>query len=176
MRQSVIKIGIDNFLDKIKFDKKYYETYNNVLNEKIDFTYDIFIYFILQVAYQNKFHGYFDELYVDIIKRKSDYIRELIINFKISFLGPPTTCDRFYKFFCFWRGMSDREIFFYRKLTIFELEKSIDNVFQLKNEANLKKFIEFCEIIYKSKMNEEFDSKIETKIKKKVSFKLSTKS
>lgn len=174
MRQSTIKIGIDNFLNKIKFDNEYFQIYNNVFNEKIDFTYEIFVYFILQAAYQNKFHGYFDELYVDIIKRKSDYIRELVNNFKIAFLGPPTNYDRFIKIFCLRGKPSEREIFFHRKLLLFELEKSFDNVFKLKNEVNQKAFIDFCEIIYQRKMNEDLDSKIQNKIKKKVSFKMST--
>jgi len=66
-------------------------------------------------------------------------------------------------------------IYFHRKLLIFKIEKSFDNVFQLKNEVNQKVFIDFCELMYKNKMNQDLDKKVQTKIKKKVSFNLSTK-
>ena len=70
MRQSVIKIGIDNFLNKIQFDEEYYSIYNNIFNETERISKERFIFLILQAAKHTKFNGYFDELYVDVIKRK----------------------------------------------------------------------------------------------------------
>jgi len=46
MRKSDIKIGINCFLDNIKFGKEYYQIYNNIFDEKMDFTYDIFVYYL----------------------------------------------------------------------------------------------------------------------------------
>lgn len=178
MRQSIIKVGVDNFLNTIKFNKEYHIIYNNVFNNRIDFTYEIFLYFILQAALQNKFNGYFDELYVDVFKRKSHYIKQLTNNFKTAYMGEPSNYDKFMKYFCFCikekQSDKEKEIYFYRSLSAyFDFDRTIDLFFELKNEEKQKKFIDFCEIIYKKKMNEELDSRVQTKIKKKVSFKLS---
>lgn len=176
MRQTIIKVGVDNFLNQIKFNKEYHIIYNNVFNNRIEFTYEIFMYFILQAAFQNKFYGYFDELYVDVNKRKSHYIRQITNNFKTAYMGEPSIYDKFSKYFCLCgketKSNKDKLIFFHRSMKNFDFHKSIDQFFELNNEQKQQNFVNFCEVIHKKKMNEILDSRVKTKFKKKVSFKL----
>lgn len=172
MSLTQIKVGKD-FLNNIKFDKEYYLIYNNIFNNKLDFTEEIFIYFILQVAYQNNFNGYLDELYTDVIKRKPDYIKQLIKNFKESYIGEIPFNTKFRNFFCFVKP-TEKEIQFTRGLTIFEFDKIFDDFFELKNEDKKNKFIAICTIIYDNKIKQilqrRSSSKLNQKNKKKVSF------
>ena len=176
MFQSV-KGRTENFLNIIKFNKDYYIIYNDIFNDKIELTYEIFVFFILQAAYNNKFYGYFDELYVDVIKRKSDYKKELTNNFKIAFIGEPLS--NYNIFSCCvkqYNEQKDKELFFSRAFrTYFDIDDIINQTFQLNDEEKKNKFINFCEILYDKKMNEELNLRITPKTKKKISFKLFTR-
>lgn len=138
MTQSIIKVGIDNFLNTIKFNKEYHTIYNNIFNNKLEFTYEIFVYFILQAAFQNKFYSYFDELYVDVIKRKSHYVREITNNFKTVFMGEPSKYDKFINYLCFCgnqiQSNKEKEMIFNRSISIFDFDKIINQIFELNNE------------------------------------------
>jgi len=169
MRQSIIKIGIDNFLNTIKFNEEYYSIYNNIFNETVRLDKEMFIFFILQAASHTKFHGYFDELYVDVIKRRSDYIRYVIYNFKIAFLGEPTRANKIYKLFCCGKP-TEREIYFNRKISLVDFDKLINSYFDLNNNTKKSDFIDVCESIYNYRTSQILNEQVHIKIKKKVQF------
>lgn len=169
MRQSVIKIGIDNFLNKIQFDEEYYSIYNNIFNETEIISKERFIFLILQAAKHTKFNGYFDELYVDVIKRRHVYVKELIYNFKISFVGKPTMSNKFCKFL-FCGKLTEREMIFNRKISLFDFDKIFNNYFELNNAIKKNEFIDICETIYNEIVSQELNEPVDIKVKKKVHF------
>lgn len=159
MSHSDIKMSMNIFLHEIKFNKENYSLYNNIFEGTRTLNEEIIIFIILQLAYQTKFKGYFDELYVDVIKRRSEYIKELINNFRVSFIQPPTMYNKIYKFFSCGR-MTDREIYFDRKIRAYDFDSIFDKYFGLNNDVQKIVFINNCEKIY----NNEFKTKL-TKIK-----------
>lgn len=170
MRQSVVRVGINNFLNIIKFNEEYYSIYNNIFNETEQISEYRFLFFILQISSQTKFNGYFDELYIDVIKRRSNYIKELVKNFKTAFMGKPTIYNKFIKIFCFGRP-SEREIYFHRKISLIDFDKLFNKYFELNNGNKKEKFIDICEAIYNQHLSKELNQNIDIKMKKKVSFK-----
>lgn len=172
MRQSVIKVGINNFLNDIKIDEKYYSTYNDILDEKTLLTEDLFFFIILQTCLQTKFYGYFDELYVDVCKRKTEYVRELLVNFRKAAVDPPIYYNKIKKLCCFYGRMTEKEIIFTRKIAFFNFDTSIDELFDIKDNNKRDKFISICENIYNgcvlSKLEEKVDLKLKNKIKNNI--------
>lgn len=157
MSESAIKISINEFFNNIKFCKDYYPVYNNILyklqtlnNEKI------FAFIILQLAYQTKFSGYFDELYVDVANRKPYYIKHLINNFKISFIRPLGIYNIIDKYIFLCGRMTDKEIYFSRKIRDYDFDKIFNRVFDINDISKKKNFISICENIYFN----EFKSKL----------------
>jgi hypothetical protein len=167
MRKSIIKIGIDMFLNEIKFSKEYYSLYNNIFNNNIEFTEEIFVYFIFQIAHKNKFHGYFDKLYLDVVKRKSHYIKELIVHFRTSYIGELSLYKKFYKtFYCV--KLTDKEIYFNRNIAFFDFDNIFNNYFELNNEDKKTNFITICEGIYNIKVTKEIEQKIKAKFSEQI--------
>jgi hypothetical protein len=177
MNQPITKIGIDIFLNEIKFSKEYYFLYKTIFNNRMEFTEEIFVYFILQIAHKKKFQGHFDELYVDVVKRKPEYIKELIHNFRKSYIGEPSIYNKFYKlFFCV--KLTNKEIYFNRNIIIIGFDNIFNTFFELNNEDKKNKFITLCENIYNIKVTRELEYKINLKLeqnKKHTSFTSSTK-
>jgi hypothetical protein len=167
MRKSITKIGVDMFLNKIKFNKEYYILYNNIFNNRLEFTEEIFIYFILQISHQNKFHGNFDELYLYVVKRKLDYIKELIINFRTSYIGESSFYDKFIKTFGCVK-LTDKEIYFNRNITILEIDNLFNNHFELDNKDKKDKFIFICEKLYNIKVTPDLQQKIYAKFNEQI--------
>jgi hypothetical protein len=152
MSQSDIKFGINNCLNDITFNKEYYSVYNNVFNDRIILTYELFIFFILQISLKNKFNGYFDELYKDVIKRQSEYLRELINNFKTSYIGEETFYKKIYKKFFKKSKMTEQEIYFHRKIHIFDFDSVFNDYFGLNDNKKKLFFITTCQKIYEDKI------------------------
>lgn len=168
MRQSVIKIGINNFLNDIKFGKEYYSIYNDILNEKIILTEELFFFIIVQTCLQTKFYGYFDELYVDVCKRKTEYVKEILINFKKAAVDPPTYYNRIKIFFCFYGKITEKEISVNRKLSLCNFDIAIDDLFDIKDHNKRDKFISDCEKIYNTNSVSKLDEKVDLKLKNKI--------
>lgn len=162
MRRTITKIGIDIFLNEIKFGKEYYFLYNSIFNNRMEFTEEIFIYFILQIAHKTKFKGHFDELYVDVIKRKIDYIKELIINFRTSYIGESSIFNSLYKIFGCIKP-TDKEMYFNRNIILFDFENIFNNYFESNNEDKKNKFISLCEMIYNVKVTHQLEQLITAK-------------
>jgi hypothetical protein len=158
MDQKFIKFGINDFSNDIKFSKEYYPLYKNIFVENISLTDEIFIHFILQISLQTKFNGYFDELYTDVIKRKPEYMRELINNFKVSLIGKQKIYNKFYKMFCLYGKISDKEIYFHRKISLFDFDSIFNDYFDLNDNNKKIYFILTCQKIYDYKMNEKYKS------------------
>jgi hypothetical protein len=167
MRQSITKLGINIFLNEIKFSKEYYYLYNSIFNDRMVFTEEIFVYFILQIAHKNKFHGRFDELYVDVIKRQLDYIKELIANFRTSYIGETSTINKFYRSFCCIK-LTDKEIYFNRNIILFDFYNLFSNYFEPNNEDKKNKFVAVCELIYDIKVTQELEEKINAKFNEQI--------
>lgn len=161
MTPSEIKLGINVFLNEIKFNKENYSLYNNIFDETRSFNDEIFIFIILQLAYQTNFHGYFDDLYIDIINRKSHYIKELIHNFRISYIGTPTLFNKINNFIFLCGKISERELYFNRKIRNLDFDNIFKKYIDLNDTAKKANFIYNCEKIY----NNEFQNKL-TKIKR----------
>lgn len=168
MRQSVIKIGINNFLNDIKFGKEYYSTYDDILNEKIILNEELFFFIILQTCLQTKFYGYFDELYVDVCKRKTEYVREILVNFRKATLEPPTYYNKFKKFCCLCNKMTEKEISINRKLSLCNFDVAIDDLFDIKNHNKRDKFISDCEKIYYQISTSNLEEKVDLKLRYKI--------
>jgi hypothetical protein len=162
MRQSITKFGIDIFLNEIKFGKEYYYLYNNIFNNRMAFTEEIFVYFILQIAHKNKFHGNLDELYGVVIERKLDYIKELISNFRTSYIGETSTFNKFYKSFCCIK-ITDEEMYFNRNIILFDFDNLFSNYFEPNNEDKKNKFTAVCHLIYDIKVTDELQQRINAK-------------
>jgi uncharacterized protein YneF (UPF0154 family) len=152
MLQSNVKFGANSFENDFKFSKEYYSLYNNIFNDNVVLTYEIFIFLILQISLQNKFQGYYDELYEDIIRRKSEYFIQLIKNFKISFLGEQKIVDKIYRKFFNPNKMTEKEIYFKRKLSTFDLDRIFDNNFVLNNNDIKMIFVTTCQKVYEQKI------------------------
>ena len=152
MLQSSVKFGINNLFNDIRFNEEYYTVYNNILNDRNILTYELFIFFILQISLKTKFHGYFDELYVDIIKRKFVYIKELINNFKVSYIGKETLYNKIYKKIFKCNKMSKKEIYFYRRMREFDFDSVFSDYFVLNNNNKQIFFINTCQQIYEAKI------------------------
>ncbi len=166
MRQSIIKVGIDNFLDSIKFDKESYSTYYNIFIEKEKLSKESFILIVLQLAFQTNFQGYFDELYLDVIKRKAEYIKYLVYNFKIALLGEPTILQKLYKYIVCHK-QSDREVYFFYQISLYDFDKLFNIYFELDNDEKKYDFIKICESIYNYQASLIFDEPLNLKVKKK---------
>ena len=133
----------------------------------MEFTEEIFIYFILQIAHKNRFHGYFDELYIDIINRKLYYIKELIIHFRTSYLGETSFYNKFVKtFYCV--KLTEKEIYFNRNITIIDFDKIFGDFFELNNEDKKHRFVSICEGIYNLKVTTELEYKINAKFNEQI--------
>ena len=167
MRQSVIKIGINNFLNDIKFGEEYYLLYNNILNESIISTEELFFFIILQTCLQTKFSGYFDELYIDIIKRKHEYVKEMLSNFKTAAVDPPTYYNRIKKCCCLCGKMTEKEIMFHRKISLLNFDIAFNEYFDLKNNYKKMNFISKCERIYNDSVMFKLDEKVNLRFKQK---------
>lgn len=167
MRQSITKLGIDIFLNEIKFNKEYYYLYNSIFNNRMAFTEEIFVYFILQIAHKNKFHGNLDELYGVVIERKLDYIKELISNFRTSYIGEKPTLHKFYKSFCCIK-LTDEEMYFNRNIILFDFYTLFDNYFEPNNEDKKNKFTAVCHLIYDIKVTDELEQKINAKLNEQI--------
>lgn len=170
MRQSVIKIGINNFLNDIKFGKKYYSTYDDILNEKIILNEELFFFIILQTCLQTKFYGYFDELYVDVCKNKNNYVREILVNFKKATLEPPTYYNKIKIFCCLCNKITEKEIIINRKLSLcnYHIAIAINNLFDSKDNYKRDRFISNCEIICNQNATSKLEEKVDLKLRHKI--------
>ncbi len=149
MNEPAIKIGINDFFNDIKFCKDYYPVYNNILHKSQTLNDEkIFAFIILQLAYQTKFSGYFDELYVGVVNRKSDYVKHLINNFRISFIGPLGIYNIIDKYIFLCARMTDKEIYFSRKIRDYDFDKIFNRVFDINDISKKKNFVSICENIY----------------------------
>jgi hypothetical protein len=151
--------------------------YNKIYNGNVKLSQEIFFFIILQLASQTKFCGTFNELYNDVIERKTDYINELVYNFKIVILGKPTICNQIYKFLCCKKKISNKEIQFNLNITFSEFDRIFDDFFRVNDNVKQSQFIRICQNIYYDvnsiyyDLNSKFlDGKIDSKIKKKVRF------
>ena len=126
------------------------------------FTEEIFVYFILQIAHKNKFHGNLDELYGVVIERKLDYIKELISNFRTSYIGETSTFNKFYKSFCCIK-ITDEEMYFNRNIILFDFDNLFSNYFEPNNEDKKNKFTAVCHLIYDIKVTDELQQRINAK-------------
>lgn len=165
MKKSIIKTELDVFLNNLKFNEQYYSMYNKIYNEQIKLSQEIFVFIILQLTSQTNFRGNFYEIYLDVIKRKSDYIRALIHNFKIAILGKPTIYKKIYKFLC-CKKMPDCEIQFHNKMNFFDFDKMFDEIFELNHNAKKSQFVRISQYIYNVPVSELFHEKPSVKIKK----------
>lgn len=169
MQKSDIKIGIDNFFNEIKFDENHYSLYNNILNERRAINQEIFFFIILQACLQTSFYGYFDELYIDVLKRKNEYIREILKNFKEAAIDTPTYYNKMKKFFCLCGKMTEKELLFSRQISLFDIDNVFNKYFSFNNDEKKNKFITQCEKIYNNIIKSQLDEKVnlESKVKTK---------
>lgn len=169
MRKLFITTEFNVFLNNIKFDKYYYSLYNKIYNGIVKLTQEIVIFIVLQLAWQTKFHGNFHELYYDVIKRKSQYINELVYNFKVAILGKPTIMNQIYKFICS-NKISEQEIQFNLNIAFFEFDRIIDEFFDLNDNVKKSQFIRICQHIHYDIASKYMDEIMDIKVKKKVRF------
>lgn len=149
------KFCIQKCFKNIQFSKEYHSLYNNILRDMHKLTDAIFFRLILQAAFQLNFCGYFDELYVDVIKRSNQYKKEIFKNFEISFFGEKTFYEKIYTSLCCIRNyninfngkMSNKQIFYHRKIRLIDFDEIIEKYFELKNKEKENYFIDLCEKI-----------------------------
>lgn len=151
MTQTKLKLGINIFLNEIKFNKENYPLYNNIFDQTRSLTDEIFFFIILQLAYQIQFNGHFDELYHDVINRKDNYIEELIKNFRISFFGTPTLFNKIKNLIFLCGRISDRDVYFNRKIRSFDFNQLFQRYFALNDISKKQNFLYNCNKIYNNK-------------------------
>jgi hypothetical protein len=174
MRPSAIKIGINNFLHDIKFDTNYYSLYNDILNKKNKLNDETFFLLILQTCLDTKFYGYFDELYVDVYKRKTEYIKVITNHFKTACVEPIPWYNKLYNYFCLCNRTTKNEIIFNQKIATINFDKMIEHYFVLNDKNKNTQFINKCEQIYNnsviSKLDENANFQFKNKSGKRVRF------
>jgi hypothetical protein len=169
MRKPSITTEFKIFLNNIKFDKYYYSLYKKIYNGNVKLTQEIFAFIVLQLAQQTKFCGAFNELYNDVIERKSCYMNQLVYNFKVAVLGKPTMCSQINQFL-FSKKISDKEIQFNLNIAFFEFDRIFDEFFHLNDNIKKSHFVRICQHIYYDVASKFLEEKMDLKIKKKVRF------
>jgi len=145
---------IQNFFFKIRFNKDYYDFYNQVLCGRKYLNDYILILFICQTAFKIGFIGHFNELFNDIYKRKEIYYKQILLNFKTAYLYKENICSKiYYKF----KGLrSPREIVFHRFYSVLHINDFIWTMFE--NDNYKDKFIIICnEIMLQKSRNTKID-------------------
>lgn len=144
-RNSIIikKHGIRHFLSNIKFAKPSFELYKKIVLETSIIDDYSLIFIVLQASSQVGFDGYFDELYLDVCKRREIYIKQIKQNFKVSFSTNQTCMAKLTKLFCCIK-MSNKEILFNRFYLLLDLDTIIAKFFVENNETNKNNFINIC--------------------------------
>jgi hypothetical protein len=98
---------------------------------------------ICQTALQVGFDGFFEELYMDIIKRQNEYIKQIKLNLRTAFLYKETICEKISKrIFC--QKMTNREMLFQRSMKTFDFENYISKIFIINNKEKEDKFKNVC--------------------------------
>lgn len=134
------------FLSNICFNKQYYHIYNNIISGKVFIDESLFIFLLCQAAFQVKFDGYFDEFYIDICKRRHDYIKQIMLNFRTAYLSLETYVSRFNKWIGFVK-ISNREIYVNHVIQTFDFDIFMDDLFMEDNEERKCTFITICNLI-----------------------------
>lgn len=144
-RKSIIleRKSITSFLSSVKFNKDSYDLYIDIVNGKIQVDENVFILMICQTALQVGFDGFFEELYMDIIKRRSDYIKQIILNLRTAFLSTEGLCTKISKkLFC--RKITNREIMFNRCISLFDFDRFMSVIFIEGNKEKEEIFKTTC--------------------------------
>ena len=135
--------SITSFLSSVKFNKDSYDLYIDIINGNIQIDEYLFMLIICQTALQVGFDGFFEELYMDIIKRQNEYIKQIKLNLRTAFLYKETICEKISKrIFC--RKMTNREILFQRSIKTFDFENYIPKIFIINNKEKEEKFKSVC--------------------------------
>lgn len=155
-----ITIGLDDIFNKLKFNKEYYNLYNDILYGKCKLTDDKFIFIIIQCSLQLNFFGYFEDLYIDVIKRKQEYRNQIILNFKTSYIIKDSFFYSLLKNINLIKKKPDeRIIYFSRIISLFDFDEYIDNYFMLKDEYKKELFLKICNDIYVNEIYKKFNFK-----------------
>lgn len=144
-RKSIIleRKSITSFLSSIRFNKDSYDFYIDIINGKIQIDESLFILMICQTALQVGFDGFFEELYIDIIKRRSEYIKQIILNLRTAFLSKEGLCTKISnKLFC--RKITNREIMFNRCMSLFDFDRFMSIIFIEGNQEKEEFFKTIC--------------------------------
>lgn len=144
-RKSIIleRKSITSFLSSVRFNKDSYDLYTDIVNGKIQVDENVFILMICQTALQVGFDGFFEELYIDIIKRRADYIKQIILNLRTAFLYNESLCTKISnKVFC--KKMTNREILFHRCVSLFDFDKFMSVIFIEGNKEKEEIFKTIC--------------------------------
>lgn len=133
-------LNIKNFLIKNKFNKGSYDLYNEILIGRRYLTEYILFLIICQAAFQIGFIGYFNELFDDVNRRKVEYYRQILSNFKSAYLYKENICYTiYYKIRC---KKSRLEINFHRLYGELHLNDYIWQIFE--NIDYKENFIKIC--------------------------------
>jgi hypothetical protein len=135
--------NITILFDKAKFDKKSYKLYTSILNKKKNLTNYLFVFLIFQASQQLDFYGTFHDLYYDVIKRRTFYIKHININMKKSYLCSENIFIVILKKI-FGFDKSERETEFNDLISAFDFDKKIDDIFVGDDNEKLEKFITIC--------------------------------
>ncbi len=144
--------NIKIFFDKLKFDKNSYKLYTNILNKKKTLTNYLFVFLIFQAAQQLDFVGTFHDLYYNVIKRRTFYIKHININMKKAYLCSENIFIVILKNI-FGFDKSERETEFDERISAFDFDKKIDDIFVGDNSEKLEQFITICGQIRIQKAN-----------------------
>ena len=160
-RQSIIikRKSICCFLSNIKFDKKSFELYRNILSGKINIDLELFICIICQTAFHVQFDGYFEELYIDVCKRRDLYIKQIKLNFKLSYISDEVYINKFKKLFCCMK-ITNKEIIFNRMIPLLNFDTFIQQFFVERDESNKTIFIDTCNQLLSQYQNSCLNNKV----------------
>ena len=135
--------NIKLFFDKIKFDKKSYKLYTNILTKKTQLTNYLFVLLICQSAQQLKFDGNFHDLYYDVIQNRIFYIKQININMKKSYLCTENIFRIILNNLCGCYNF-ERENKFDEYISAFKFDKKIGEIFIGDDILKLEYFTTIC--------------------------------
>lgn len=143
MRNIYYKKNIIKFVNKIKYNKKFYKFYNDILTNNIEMDNSFFIFMICQAAKQLYFKQTFYDLYFDCIYRRDLYIKHIKNNFKTAYLKDENYYLRTMKNFLGFKR-SDNEIKYNKLISILDIDSFFETIIVSNSSTHLEKFIEIC--------------------------------
>jgi hypothetical protein len=147
-RKSIItkRKSIHTFLSTISFNKSYYEVYNNILSGKLGIDNIVIIFLVCQTARQLGFDGYFDEFYIDVIKRRNVYLKQILYNLRTAYLSNDSFLSKIKnKFYC--SKTNNREMAFNRIIQTFNFDSLLTELFIEDDEELKHHFMTVCNVI-----------------------------